>query len=718
MVNNMLSSEKPKEGDCHHCGQKAAVVMCRDCLPRSLFCTDCDLSTHEDLVLHNRASMVEGFFRHLAPSTFVQQHEGGKFSYHEKDCMLPIVPPCCDCGTGQTSFSKGKAVILIGMNGKYNLFLPSVNCSCGKTLPVTISDLVESGYWPATVNFETLYMVDLFTTYEDLKITAPGMSRQAFVSMLECRTKLFGRSGKICGDTMQRAFLEWAYAKFEVDKLSQVQHFQCPACTPSMLAVAVDGNRKLYRFKSQPGPNGFFDGVFLANDANVTSFVDYIHGTTGHNPGKGKCGAGQWTAARESANKSASKLDEEGVEVAVCRHGVLLKGLNMFRGEIFAYPLYLQKHLASQTVQFFCSDVVCKYWPYLQRVVDHCPELGDLLNMRPFLSIMHAKAHSWMCELKWGGRNQEGAGTTIGEEVEQVNSFLSRAAICSKYMSKAVRTDMLTIQASGWNKRKAENLDRTLAKRYIKTVQKIAEATKDLEKLTAELSLQQDTVQQWVYDVQQWTSGATIQNDLQRTIEGLYLSIKQRKFQLYRQSGGNKRRHQLRKKIAVEKKALEVAINDHNSTVGDTEKLPPPNELLAVDNYSWPWECHGDMERKKKVFDKVMLLARLKEEVVIVVREVKQHMEYMRSVAGLIEEFTFQLTEDTNGTCSTEGLMENGREGLLCVLKRRLCEVEAQLATARTTYKSILGLQTLSLVDLSEEEDFENTSSTDEELEE
>ena len=36
-----------------------------------------------------------------------------------------------------------------------------------------------------------------------------------------------------------------------------------------------------------------------------------------------------------------------------------------------------------------------------------------------------------------GGRNQEGAGTTIGEEVEQVNSFLSRAAICSKYMSKA-----------------------------------------------------------------------------------------------------------------------------------------------------------------------------------------------------------------------------------------------------------------------------------------
>ncbi|KAK0149828.1 hypothetical protein N1851_009421 [Merluccius polli] len=123
---------------------------------------------------------------------------------------------------------------------------------------------------------------------------------------------------------------------------------------------------------------------------------------------------------------------------------------------------------------------------------------------------------------------------------------------------------------------------------------------------------------------------------------------------------------------------------------------------------SWLWTTtpghgnvsHGDMEREKNVFDKVMLLARVKEEKVIVVREVKQHMEYMRSVAGLIEEFTFQLTEDTNGKCSTEGLMEKGREGLLCVLKRRLCEVEAQLAKARTTYTSILGQQTLSTANI------------------
>lgn len=72
--------------------------------------------------------------------------------------------------------------------------------------------------------------------------------------------------------------------------------------------------------------------------------------------------------------------------------------------------------------------------------------------MRPLLSVMHAKAHSWTCEvsiyfwfedhdtypitlcmkmlyiselqLQWGGRTQEGAGNTIGEEVEQVKLLL------------------------------------------------------------------------------------------------------------------------------------------------------------------------------------------------------------------------------------------------------------------------------------------------------
>ena len=56
-------------------------------------------------------------------------------------------------------------------------------------------------------------------------------------------------------------------------------------------------------------------------------------------------------------------MDEEGMEVAVCHHGFLLKALNLYKGEIFAYHLYLQKELMLAKLQFFAMDVACKYWP-------------------------------------------------------------------------------------------------------------------------------------------------------------------------------------------------------------------------------------------------------------------------------------------------------------------------------------------------------------------
>ncbi|XP_028420754.1 uncharacterized protein LOC114546243 [Perca flavescens] len=219
-----------------------------------------------------------------------------------------------------------------------------------------------------------------------------------------------------------------------------ISPFTCLACVPQMHAVSVDGNRKHYRFRSATGSTeGLFDGALFANDDDVANFVHYVQNATKHASGKGMCGSSQWTAAKETCRASASKIDEEGIEIAVCRHGVLLKALNMFRGEIFAYPMYLQKELSTLSPAFFCMDVACRYFPYLEKVATQCPELQTLQTMRPLLSVMHAKAHTWTCELKWGGRTQEGAGNTIGEEVEQVNSFLSRAAMSTKYMSKGAR---------------------------------------------------------------------------------------------------------------------------------------------------------------------------------------------------------------------------------------------------------------------------------------
>lgn len=64
--------------------------------------------------------------------------------------------------------------------------------------------------------------------------------------------------------------------------------------------------------------------------------------------------------------------------------------------------MFLQKEIASnQRAIFFCMDVVCKYMPYLHKIGKACPEYRHLLEMKPFLSVLHAKAHGLKCEVSY-----------------------------------------------------------------------------------------------------------------------------------------------------------------------------------------------------------------------------------------------------------------------------------------------------------------------------
>ncbi|XP_025760382.1 uncharacterized protein LOC102082213 [Oreochromis niloticus] len=454
--------------------------------------------------------------------------------------------------------------------------------------------------------------------FYDIKKAAPGMSLKAFVKMLDERTAHFGRTGRKSADAFSKSFLEWSAVKFEVDRMCKEPCFSCPACTPDMLAVSVDGNRKLYRFQSNASTSeqGNFEGVFTEKDEEVAEFVKYIQRHTNDVPGKGLCGSSSWTAAKESSKKSTGKLDEEGMERAVCHHGVLLAALNMFRGENFAYPLFLQRKLAASVpghITFLCSDVACKYFPYLTKVAQQCPELRNLLSMRPFLSVMHAKAHTWKCEIEWGGAFQDGAGSTVGEEVEQVNSFLSRAAITTKYMSKAGRTDMLTLLALGWNKRKVEQLGRSLSQRYLKIIRILREQVESLNATKNELGVDDDTLQQWVADVQKWAEAA------------------------------------------------------------------------------------ADLQTKRKVFEKVMAVRRLREEEMILCREMRHHWTVLRMRSVVL------------GTISSDsslvGMSEDAQKGRRSLVLKKQSELKAEMLKIKDTYKRILSHQPLLEMDSEEEED-------------
>lgn len=72
----------------------------------------------------------------------------------------------------------------------------------------------------------------------------------------------------------------------------------------------------------------------------------------------------------------------------------------MFAGEQYGYALFLHKFLsAALQMRFIWQDIMCKYWPWLKRVVVKFPELSNLLNSSRALSVMHAKAHSLDCQV-------------------------------------------------------------------------------------------------------------------------------------------------------------------------------------------------------------------------------------------------------------------------------------------------------------------------------
>ncbi|KAK0139591.1 hypothetical protein N1851_023526 [Merluccius polli] len=212
-----LSAENIVQMTCNHCHVREAVTRCGECMPSEWFCAECDHLVHKHHTLHSR----------------------------------------------------------------YDLHVPVLTCKhCNKQWSPEVSDFVRSGYWPATVQAQTLFHQDLFHSFEAMKTAAPGMSRQAFTSMLDQRTKQFGRTGKVNADAFQRSFLQYMYCNSEENQLLGKEPFVCLACSPEMVAVSVDGNRKLYRFQkiNQSEEPGFFDGVFLAQDSEVSNFVEEVRG--------------------------------------------------------------------------------------------------------------------------------------------------------------------------------------------------------------------------------------------------------------------------------------------------------------------------------------------------------------------------------------------------------------------------------------------------------
>ena len=90
-------------------------------------------------------------------------------------------------------------------------------------------------------------------------------------------------------------------------------------------------------------------------------------------------------------NHSISVCTYQPLEIAGCWHGLAQWAVNMYQGEISGYADFIQiKRMQSKNVKLFWEDVVCRYWSWTCRngLLAGC-------RMKPALSLMHAKAHSW-----------------------------------------------------------------------------------------------------------------------------------------------------------------------------------------------------------------------------------------------------------------------------------------------------------------------------------
>ncbi|KAL0973532.1 hypothetical protein UPYG_G00205520 [Umbra pygmaea] len=399
------------------------------------------------------------------------------------------------------------------------------------------------------------------------------------------------------------------------------------------------------------GDNGqphFFEQVCLLPLPAPKAICECTHEIEANN----SVNVSRFRASKETSKKSSSKIDEEGIQVAVCR-----------------------------------------YWPYLKKVTEDSSDLQPLMEMRPFLSVMHAKAHTAKCEVRWGGRNQDGAGNTVGEEVEQVNSFLSRAALVTKYMTNAGRENMLTQQAMGWNKKKTENLHQVLARRYIKISERAKLEAASFSDFRQKNDINEQTAQQWVCDVQQWAvtePGSTTQQgateDLRAEIESITVGLLRKKQDLYRQHDSNQIRQRKRRKIRELKIKLREKILLYNAIEEDTIDEELASNL--TEDYILPWErCEdGQVFRlKRSLFDKMMLTRRIEEEQSILVKEMSQHITSLRKEIKGVEKLKENIRIGYSGDMS-----EDAAAGWKSVLMRRSAALKSLCQQAVSTYSAIV----------------------------
>ncbi|XP_046863236.1 uncharacterized protein LOC124456981 [Xenia sp. Carnegie-2017] len=495
---------------CSRCNENEAVLRCRQCGVLRYICRECDDDVHENNPLHDREVWLDGYFQYIKPTQSISSD--GKICSIDRSCPILYPSSCQLCNEPIIKTTNSSLVIMITCEGRFDLNWFTVHCSScqWKWSPISVDSIIESGWWPGSPeNFHYIFSQDVFNLWDAFRKRMPGSSQSAFVRSLEDISSSRGRENVINSVTFRKSFAEWSYCQHEIDLLHEQTWKNCPPCSIDQHSCHIDGNQKCT--DSAKGPvQCYYRDVLIANNSFVDSHLKSLGSKSIQNEDN-SCGDTHWKAAK-MVSKSKKNQDETGLEVAGCRHSIAQATLNMFRGEIYGYAHYLHMNfLQPHKVKYMWEDIICKYWPWALRVTSE-ENQNALKNIAPALSIMHGKSHSWSCQVIWSGRWQSGAAATAGEEVEQINSYLSRLGSTTKNMTASGEYYFLICIST-------------------QTERKLSSARDDFVKLRSELNVQDsdldDSIMQWKEEVQQFAREQQIGvSSLKGAAEEFFLCIK------------------------------------------------------------------------------------------------------------------------------------------------------------------------------------------------
>ncbi|XP_071223903.1 uncharacterized protein [Salvelinus alpinus] len=103
--------------------------------------------------------------------------------------------------------------------------------------------------------------------------------------------------------------------------------------------------------------------------------------------------------------------------------------------------------------------------------------------------------------------------------------------------------------------------------------------------------------------------------------------------------------------------------------------------------------------QRKMAFDRVMLLRRLKEEELIVLKEVKQHWESLKRESENVQDLASHVALDLSRQSWQLNQSEAGSRGLFSMLQRRVSSLRRHQDSVKLIYSKAMGQDTSLLED-------------------